>query len=287
MAGQVQDVVISLEQRLDTSAMPQPFTQVPISTEQVPVVTFLRQQARLRDELPLRTLQVCTTCKLEKVINPDFIQMKERSRRMKVLTGSFGAVIGAHHISPYVLVGKLVSIKNSDPDFVCQRCQGLDADETVITFCPQCGDRRTESVLRECPRCKLDYRTLLSPEKIWADIDVADPTSVEAQWAAPAVAGQWAPPAAAGQWAAPAAAGEWAPPAAAGQWAAPAAAGQWAAPAVAGQWTPPAAAEQWTPPATNPAGWFADYSGQHEYRYWDGQAWTAHVSDGGVATTDG
>ena len=193
MAAQVQDVVISLEQRLDTTAMPQPFAQVSITTEQVPVVTFLRQQARLRDELPLRTLQVCTTCKLEKVINPDFVQMKERSRRMKVLTGSFGAVIGAHQISPYVLVGKLVSIKNSDPDFVCQRCQGLDADETIITFCPQCGERRPESVLRECPRCKLDYRTLLSPEKIWADIDVAEPLAVGAQWTPPALPGQWTP----------------------------------------------------------------------------------------------
>jgi hypothetical protein len=223
MAAQVQALVILLERQLDTTSAPQAFVQIQIPPEHVPVVSFLRLQARLRDELPLRTLQVCTTCKLEKVVNPDFLQMRERTRRMKVLTGSFGAVIGAHHVSPYVLVGRLVQIKKSDPDFVCQRCQGLDADETIITFCPRCGDRRAESVLRECPRCKLDYRSLVAGENIWQEITAAP-------FAAPAVAG--------------------------------------------------------STPVVLAAGWFADYSGRHEHRYWDGQAWTTHVSDAGVATTD-
>jgi hypothetical protein len=30
--------------------------------------------------------------------------------------------------------------------------------------------------------------------------------------------------------------------------------------------------------------WLADPAGEHEYRYWDGAAWTEHVSDGGVAS---
>ena len=34
------------------------------------------------------------------------------------------------------------------------------------------------------------------------------------------------------------------------------------------------------------AGWKADPFGRHEHRYWDGTAWTAHVSDGGVTGTD-
>lgn len=33
-------------------------------------------------------------------------------------------------------------------------------------------------------------------------------------------------------------------------------------------------------------GWHPDPSGRHELRYWDGSAWTEHVSDGGVAGTD-
>ena len=34
------------------------------------------------------------------------------------------------------------------------------------------------------------------------------------------------------------------------------------------------------------AGWQPDPHGRHEYRYWDGTAWTDQVSDGGVVSTD-
>ena len=32
--------------------------------------------------------------------------------------------------------------------------------------------------------------------------------------------------------------------------------------------------------------WHPDPGGRHQYRYWDGQAWTDHVSDNGLATVD-
>lgn len=35
-----------------------------------------------------------------------------------------------------------------------------------------------------------------------------------------------------------------------------------------------------------PAGWMADPRGRHELRYWDGRAWTEHVSDAGTAGVD-
>ncbi len=35
-----------------------------------------------------------------------------------------------------------------------------------------------------------------------------------------------------------------------------------------------------------PAAWYTDPSGHYEYRYWDGGAWTAHVSRHGVAEVD-
>ena len=37
---------------------------------------------------------------------------------------------------------------------------------------------------------------------------------------------------------------------------------------------------------SEPAGWQPDPFGRHEVRYWDGAAWTAHVSDAGVTSTD-
>lgn len=40
------------------------------------------------------------------------------------------------------------------------------------------------------------------------------------------------------------------------------------------------------PTASPPPGWHPDPRGRHELRYWDGMAWTSHVSTAGVQTTD-
>ncbi len=38
--------------------------------------------------------------------------------------------------------------------------------------------------------------------------------------------------------------------------------------------------------STTPANWHPDPMGRHELRYWDGTAWTAHVSNKGITGTD-
>jgi hypothetical protein len=60
-----------------------------------------------------------------------------------------------------------------------------------------------------------------------------------------------------------------------------------AEPAAAAEPEPAAAAEA-APAAesTVPAGWYADPSGRFELRYWDGTAWTEHVSRAGQQFTD-
>jgi hypothetical protein len=67
--------------------------------------------------------------------------------------------------------------------------------------------------------------------------------------------------------------------------AAPAAAATTAAatPTPAATATPAAAA---TTAAAAPAGWYADPSSRYELRYWDGSAWTEHVSRAGQQFTD-
>lgn len=35
-----------------------------------------------------------------------------------------------------------------------------------------------------------------------------------------------------------------------------------------------------------PADWYPDPTGRHQYRYWNGVAWTGHVADDGLASTD-
>lgn len=47
-----------------------------------------------------------------------------------------------------------------------------------------------------------------------------------------------------------------------------------------------AATRTFTAPTTiDGPGWYADPAGHHDHRYWDGSAWTEHVSRGGVAET--
>jgi hypothetical protein len=60
-----------------------------------------------------------------------------------------------------------------------------------------------------------------------------------------------------------------------------------AAVAAAAAVTPEPAADV-APPAESavPAGWYADPSGRFELRYWDGAAWTEHVSRAGQQFTD-
>lgn len=48
----------------------------------------------------------------------------------------------------------------------------------------------------------------------------------------------------------------------------------------------PVAPAEPVPPASPPADWYADPRGRHQYRYWDGEAWTDHVADNGVAAID-
>lgn len=55
---------------------------------------------------------------------------------------------------------------------------------------------------------------------------------------------------------------------------------------IAGPARPSAASTQPPPTSVADAGWFPDPSGKHEYRYWDGAAWTRDVADRGVQSLD-
>jgi hypothetical protein len=55
--------------------------------------------------------------------------------------------------------------------------------------------------------------------------------------------------------------------------------------ATAQQATPSTPATAQTTPSV-PAGWYTDPAGRYELRYWDGSAWTEHVSRAGQQYTD-
>ncbi|MEV6802755.1 hypothetical protein AB0M91_31100 [Micromonospora rifamycinica] len=158
LVGQVQSLVFRVEERLAAGGA----DRITVEPADVPAVTFLHQQARLRGLLPVRTLRTCTTCRLEKVTNPEMERRQERTRRTRDLASGISGLV-----TPYVLAGRLVQLHDKGPAFACPRCQGMDADETVVTYCQRCGDRRAETALRTCPKCQFDFRGLVGGEQVW------------------------------------------------------------------------------------------------------------------------
>ena len=159
-----------IEHILD-SASPGMVPVITIAETDTPVVTFLNEQARIRETL--RSLQTCTTCRHQKVVNPDYQRLVERNRKIRGLSGFLGASISSSGVSPFILVGRMLPLVKMDPDYVCPRCQGLDADERLVVFCPNCGERRDEAALRKCGRCEHDFRQALEPETLWQPVGTA------------------------------------------------------------------------------------------------------------------
>jgi hypothetical protein len=162
------------------AAVPGGLSTVPISGDERSVLAFVHQQVRIRSSLPVRTLHRCRDCHMEKVTNPDYERAVQHSRKVRSLGGALGASITRGGITPIVLMGTLFQLNRVDPDYVCPRCQGMSAEETFVTFCDGCGELRKEAVLRTCPRCQFDFRSVLRKERFWV------PTPVQEQPQPPA-----------------------------------------------------------------------------------------------------
>ncbi|MHA3702369.1 DUF2510 domain-containing protein [Jatrophihabitans sp. YIM 134969] len=320
MAAQVGDLTSRLDAALAAADPKLGRVRIPLQERDVPVVEFLHLQARLRAQLPVRTLLVCTTCRLEKIVNPDYQRLQARTRRKNVLSGGLGGMVSMHGVSPFVMVTRLMQLKDAGAEpFVCPRCQGLDADESVITFCPNCGDRRTESALRACAKCEHDFRRDVPAGSLWQQAGPtparlppvpdspastspppppAAPTPLSpgsGLSAVPVVAAPPQPPSRADVPAPPPSAVP-TPPAApsagseADGWSAPTSHG-YAQPSAGvstkglrglfGRADPATSTPPPPPAASQPAGWYADPNGQPLWRWWDGSAWTDHVNAGG------
>ena len=146
---------------------------IEVTDPERPVFEFLHQQVRIRGGLPVRTLRTCRTCHFQRVTNEDFARLQTRNQHLRSLVGGVGATISSGGIQPFVLVGQLFKLKKLDPDFVCPRCQGMGADERVVTFCPECGELRQEAVLRSCGKCAHDFRAALPDETLWLTVEAA------------------------------------------------------------------------------------------------------------------
>ncbi len=159
---------------------------IDVSDAQRPVLEFLHQQAQIRAELPLRELHTCRSCRLEKITNPEYERIAARNEKIGDIVAGVGATISAKGISPTFVLGQVFKLKKLDPDFVCTRCQGMEADERIVTFCPSCAALMKEVVLRLCPKCKFDFRTKVAKKSMWTALP---PKTAEPE----AAAGETAP----------------------------------------------------------------------------------------------
>ena len=228
-----------------------PVPSVALTAADRPAVDFLRQQAALREALPTRRLLVCRDCRFEKIVNDDYQRLEERNRKLGSIVGGLGATIRPGSISPFVMVGQLMRAKKLAPDFVCPRCQGMNADPVPVTFCPSCGVRHTESALRACA-CGFDFRAEAA-RRLAERPPVAEEPAPAPALPAPAPARPPVPSALPLQVAPPM----------------PSAPPLPVAPPL-----PPSAPPLPAPAAPGPApGWYRDPDGRGGWRWWDGRAW--------------
>jgi hypothetical protein len=111
---------------------------------------------------------------LERITNPEYERIAARNEKLGHLMAGVGATVGKGGISPTFVLGQVFKLKRLDPAYVCSRCQGLEADERVVTFCPNCAQLQRDVVLRMCAKCSFDFRTLAGKEPLWRE-PVAEP----------------------------------------------------------------------------------------------------------------
>jgi hypothetical protein len=160
---------------------------VDVSDAQRPALDFIYQQATIRSELPMRELHICQTCRLEKITNPEYERIAARNEKIGDLVAGVGATISKGGISPTFVLGQVFKLKRLDPEYVCSRCQGMEADERIVTFCPKCAELQRDVVLRLCPKCGFDFRTRAANGMHWASARESVPgdaaTKPEAEFA--------------------------------------------------------------------------------------------------------
>jgi hypothetical protein len=134
LAGCVRALWWTIEAEIDAS-------EVSLDDVSARMMRLLDRQVRIREHMPVRHVYQCRGCRLEKLIEP------------------------APGCSVFRPGGRLLSINDLDPDYVCSRCHGTEADESLATICPECGALSKDPVLSACMSkgCLMDFSAQADP----------------------------------------------------------------------------------------------------------------------------
>ncbi|MFE4515928.1 hypothetical protein ACFRMQ_17255 [Kitasatospora sp. NPDC056783] len=145
--------------------------EVAVTEEDRTAFEFLHRQLGIRSRLPVRTLCTCRDCRQTKVVNLDLERLRRRKKRLRTIASVVQSTYERDgEPNPLLILGSIFQRAKIDPDFVCSRCESTAADEQPVTFCPQCGDMRTEAVLDTCSECGHDFALLVPDGPVWAAV---------------------------------------------------------------------------------------------------------------------
>jgi|GEM_PF-4079708 len=93
-------------------------------------------EADKKQGLEERVLRTCSSCRFQRIINPDYESLLQRKRFADMAINWKRSIL------------RVVSRANADPSFVCMRCQGLEYNDRTIV---QRSDDRAVSSMRDTP----------------------------------------------------------------------------------------------------------------------------------------
>lgn len=139
------------------SAHPQTWLcTIELTQSEAELYNLCARQSEIAQGYETRLLRTCRSCRQQRIINPKFEKMQKEKKQLQDWMTMQRNILMA------------VSRLRNDPNFVCTRCQGLEADERQIVLCPRCGTPHTRVLLGPCGKCGLDL-SAPAPE---ADVDV-------------------------------------------------------------------------------------------------------------------
>lgn len=138
------------------SAQPQTWLcTIELTQAEADLYNLCARQSEIAQGYETRLLRTCRSCRQQRIINPKFEKMQKEKKQLQDWMTMQRNILMA------------VSRLRNDPNFVCTRCQGLEADERQIVLCPRCGTPHTRVLLGPCVKCGLDL-SAPAPE---ADVD--------------------------------------------------------------------------------------------------------------------
>jgi hypothetical protein len=162
-----------LARAVDLDDGDEPSSAIVLSEGEQRCLELLRDQALIRDKLPMRVRQTCTACGDERIINPARQAQAAEAERSKVSGRTFLAsaqLLSEGHpvLATLSLLGGLGTGGGQvEKPPVCPRCEGDEYEHTPITFCPGCRAVRDESVLLRCPECDFEFIARRGGEPLW------------------------------------------------------------------------------------------------------------------------